>query len=80
MQFSTIAISFLSLMTATMAAPSPSPNDLSIRDALASGIMVKYPADHSIEMIRRDLEASSVTARDMKPCYWCGMTLCCYKS
>jgi hypothetical protein len=71
MHFTSITLSFLSLLAFASAAPS----ELTLREALQSGAMIQYPADHSIDMIKRaHLEARCNVGC---PCNWCGTTLCC---
>ncbi|EDU45505.1 predicted protein [Pyrenophora tritici-repentis Pt-1C-BFP] len=71
MQFTTLAFSIFTLLSFAAAAPS----EVMGRSPAPVSNLIQYPADHSVEMIKRaHMEARCNVGC---PCNWCGMTICC---
>ncbi|KAH6866896.1 hypothetical protein BKA58DRAFT_403726 [Alternaria rosae] len=71
MQFTTLALPLIALLSFGSAAPS----ELRDRSPAPVSNLIQYPADHSIDMVKRaHLEARCDVSC---PCNWCGMTICC---
>ncbi|KAF2025751.1 hypothetical protein EK21DRAFT_75723 [Setomelanomma holmii] len=71
MHFSSLALPLFSLLALTAAHPNPAPEPVS----LAPRGLTQYPADQTIDMVKRaHLEARCNVAC---PCNWYGMTICC---
>jgi len=71
MQFTTLALPLITFLSFATAAPS----EVMGRSPAPVSNLIQYPADHSVEMIKRaHMEARCNIGC---PCNWCGMTICC---
>ena len=72
MQFTTLALPLITFLSFAAAAPSEA---MGRRSPAPVSNLIQYPADHSVEMIKRaHMEARCNVGC---PCNWCGMTICC---